>query len=87
MLVAIRDTMTVKGGNWSGGKSFQAASLVVVVARALECCLMSKANLWFEKGEFARYITGSSTVKFSAWDNPKKQAPGKHLCVNVALFH
>ena len=34
LLVAIRDTMTVKGGNRSGRKSFQAASLVVVVARA-----------------------------------------------------
>jgi hypothetical protein len=78
--------MTVKGGNWSGRKSFQPASLVLV-ARAAEYCLMSKANLWFEMGEFARYITGSSTVKFSAWDNPKKQALGKHLCVNVALFH
>jgi hypothetical protein len=48
LLVAIGDTMTVKGGNWSGRKSFQAASLVVVVARAAEYCLMSKANLWFE---------------------------------------
>jgi len=43
---------------------------------------MSKANIWFETGEFARYITGSSTGKLSAWDNPKKQALGKHLCVN-----
>ena len=86
-MVAIRNTMTLKGGNWSGRKSFQAASLVVVVTRAAEYCLMSKANLWFEMGEFARYITGSSTVKFSAWDNPKKQALEKHLCANVTLFH
>jgi hypothetical protein len=48
---------------------------------------MSKANIWFEMGESARYITGSSTGKLSAWDNPKKQALGRHLCVNVALFH
>ena len=48
---------------------------------------MSKGNIWFEMGESARYITGSSTGKLSAWDNPKKQALGRHLCVNVALFH